>query len=489
MDIQIWETDGCKNSAEFYYEVENTYFCQNCNIYLSIEGETRRLGNLKVIRQLLSINKDYLNKIQGYINKKKLEVRWSTDLDQLKVFFEELAEVSEEVENYSKDGKAKDLYKIQERVLDLKSKITLSKTFSKYLFHKEMEKSRLKNIAKENEPLQLNFELNSDWAISEDENESSDSSIISGVDPSRYQDLIEINPTTNSELEDFKKKYFRRIDKILRKQEVDKATYEERIERLLEQMKEVEEELNKMKNKQKQKTSEKLSVSYEVLDQLYRQIISANNSFDPKSNITFNLNEVKWMNLLKTFSTIKLPPLRYYELNYIPEDSIEVKDFMRNSITNLDSYFFNLISNSQICINNYLECLKEIATKTTRTFCVCNSYITTNEFIEIVCSSKNTMNVHFRDDTIFLDEEFDFGNTMERWKIKYLGFFLSGESKRSDWVSHPNRFENLISAISRCLPLRKSWKVLGIGSCGISREFALSICSKFKLDDIEVIGG
>ena len=199
----------------------------------------------------------------------------------------------------------------------------------------------------------------------------------------------------------------------MRKQEVDKATYEERIERLLEQMTEVEEELNKMKDKQKQKTSEKLSVSYEVLDQLYRQIISANNSFDPKSNITFNLNEVKWMNLLKTFSNIKLPPLRYYELNYVPEDLIEVKDFMRNSITNLDSYFFNLISNSQICINKYLEFLKEIATKTTRTFCVCNSHITTNEFIEIVCSSKNTMNVHFRDDIIFF-----------RWRVwlwKYHG--------------------------------------------------------------------
>ena len=205
MDIQIWVTEGCKNFAEFYYEVEDTYFCQNCNIYLSIEGKTQRLGNLKVIRQLLSINKEYLNKIQGYINKKKLEVRWSTDLDQLKAFFNELAEVSEELDNYSRDGKAKDLYKIKLRVSDLKSKITLSKTFSKYLFHKEMEKSRLKNIAQENEPLQLNIEFGGDWAISEDENGSSDRSILSGVDPSRYQDLIELNPTTNSELEDFKK--------------------------------------------------------------------------------------------------------------------------------------------------------------------------------------------------------------------------------------------------------------------------------------------
>ena len=118
MDIQIWVTEGYKNFAEFYFEVEDTYFCRNCNIYLPIEGKTQRLGNLKVIRQLLSINKEYLNKIQGYINKKKLEVRWSTDLDQLKAFLEELAEVSEELDNYYRDGKEKDLYKIQLRVLD-----------------------------------------------------------------------------------------------------------------------------------------------------------------------------------------------------------------------------------------------------------------------------------------------------------------------------------------------------------------------------------
>ena len=67
MDIQICETDGCKNSAEFYYEVENTYLWQNCNIYLTNEGETSRLGDLKVIRLFLSISKEYLNKIQGYI--------------------------------------------------------------------------------------------------------------------------------------------------------------------------------------------------------------------------------------------------------------------------------------------------------------------------------------------------------------------------------------------------------------------------------------
>ena len=437
---------------------------------------------------MLSINKEYLNKIQGYINKKKLEVRWSTDLDQIKAFFDELAEVSEELDNYSRDGKAKDLYKIQLRVSDLKSKITQSKIFSKYLFHKEMEKSRLKNIAQESEPLQLNVEFNSDWAISGEENECSDSSIRSEVDPSRYQDLIELNPTTNSELEDFKKKYFKRIDQILRKQEVDKATYEERIERLLEQMSEVEEELNKMKDKQKQKTSEKIGVSYEVLDQLYRQIINADNSFDPKADITFNLNETKWMNLLKTFSKIKIPPLRYYELNYVPEDLVEVKDLMRNSITNLDSYYFNLISQSQIWWSKYLECLKEVATKTKRTFCVWNSHITTNDFIEIICSSKNSINVHLRDDTILLDEEFDFGNTMERCKIQFLSLFLSGESNRSDWISHPHRFENLISAISRCLPLRKSLKVLGVARCGINREFAHKILSKFKLDDIELIG-
>ena len=351
-----------------------------------------------------------------------------------------------------------------------------------------MEKSRLKNIAKENEPFQLYIESNSDRAISDEENKNSDRSIQSEVNPGRYQDLIKLNPTMKYDLEDFKKKYFKKIDKILREQEVDKATYEERIESLFEQMSEIDEELNKIKDKQKQNTSENLGITYGVLDQLYRQIICENNSFDPKSKLAFNLNEVRWMNLLKTLSKIKLPPLKYYELNYVPEDLIEVKDLMRNSITNLDCYYFNLISQSQIWWSKYLECLREVATKTTRTFCVCNSNITTNDFIEIICSSKNAINVHLRDDTILLDGEFDFGNNMERWKIQYIGFFLSGESNRSDWISYPNRFENIISAISRCLPLRKSLKVLGVGRCGINREFAQKILRKFMMDDIELLG-
>ena len=48
-----------------------------------------------------------------------------------------MAEVSEELKNYSRDEKAKDLYKKQQRVSDLKSKITLIKPFLSIYFIKK----------------------------------------------------------------------------------------------------------------------------------------------------------------------------------------------------------------------------------------------------------------------------------------------------------------------------------------------------------------
>ena len=49
------------------------------------------------------------------------------------------------------------------------------------------------------------------------------------------------------------------------------------------------------------------------------------------------------MNLVKELSVYKLPPVQYYILFNIPEDSEHVKKFMRNSIITISHFYFTSI--------------------------------------------------------------------------------------------------------------------------------------------------
>ena len=80
-------------------------------------------------------------------------------------------------------------------------------------------------------------------------------------------------------------------------------------------------------------------ICFDTYNSLYKEFIGQAISFNSGSSITFNLNEEKWVKLLKATSNFKLPQISYYQLYYVPEDSEEVRNFMRNSIP-VQNYFY-----------------------------------------------------------------------------------------------------------------------------------------------------
>ena len=66
------------------------------------------------------------------------------------------------------------------------------------------------------------------------------------------------------------------------------------------------------------------------------------------SNMTFSLNDQKWMTLLKVLSNFKLPEINYHRLDYVPTDSEEVRRFIINSIPTQNQFYFNCTKQEQI---------------------------------------------------------------------------------------------------------------------------------------------
>ena len=119
------------------------------------------------------------------------------------------------------------------------------------------------------------------------------------------------------------------------------------------------------------------------------------------------------MTLLKVLSNFKLPEINDFTLDYIPADSEDVKQFMKNSVSTQKIFYFNCNKQVQIEGSKYFEALKAIAKKITDSLYIKYTNFSSNEFCEILSSAKLCKNIHFYSDTIPLDSECDFGSDME----------------------------------------------------------------------------
>ena len=202
----------------------------------------------------------------------------------------------------------------------------------------------------------------------------------------------------------------------------------------------------------------------DVYKAIYEKFIGQTVTLSPSNSIAMNLNDQKWVTLLKILSNFRLPEINYYNLNYIPADSEDVKTFMINSVPTQKYFYFNITKQVQIEGSKYIESLKEVARKTTDSLYVYNTNFSAHEFCEIVSAAKSCKQLYFYYDLIPFDYECDFSAEMGECKIEQIRLAYSGGSSYSNWSQNPARFENMVAAISRCEPLSKSLKTLNIGS-------------------------
>ena len=92
-------------------------------------------------------------------------------------------------------------------------------------------------------------------------------------------------------------------------------------------------------------------------------------------------------------------------MQYVPEDSEEVRDFMRNSIPTQNQFYFNISKLFQIEASKYIEELKLVASKTLTHFYVYYTNFSLNEFCELIPAVKNVKYLYLNSDLIPLDEE------------------------------------------------------------------------------------
>ena len=169
------------------------------------------------------------------------------------------------------------------------------------------------------------------------------------------------------------------------------------------------------------------------------------------------------MSLLKVLSTFKLPVTYQYRLDNVPADSEFVRAFASNLSKRQTQFWFNWYSSTKVESSKYIRELRIAAENTFNQLGVWNLSFSVEDFKSLVVSAKHTFTLSIINSWIPLDSKFDFGDQLDSSDIQHFYVHECGNKVNGDWATNPQRFENMLEAISKSPALRNSLKTLYIG--------------------------
>ena len=117
----IWSTIEWNNKIQYYNVNEDSYYCEECAYSYFNENEFEKVGSINIIKQVMKLNQNLLYKVQNYAKEEKLAIKWRTELEQFKIFYDELAKANKDLESSLKARRLNNLQFIQTRSTNLKS--------------------------------------------------------------------------------------------------------------------------------------------------------------------------------------------------------------------------------------------------------------------------------------------------------------------------------------------------------------------------------
>ena len=113
---------GCSSKIEYHHIKEEGYFCEGCAYFYLNVGEFVKIGSAKIIKLMIELSKNLLDKVEDYAKKENLIAIWREALDQNKIFYEELDNIKIGLNEALKAKRLSIYHSLQQKSTDLKSK-------------------------------------------------------------------------------------------------------------------------------------------------------------------------------------------------------------------------------------------------------------------------------------------------------------------------------------------------------------------------------
>ena len=177
----------------------------------------------------------------------------------------------------------------------------------------------------------------------------------------------------------------------------------------------------------------------------------------PNFNLVISMNSAKRKSLLTdfVFSKLKLPNIRKIKIGCISDGNKELNSFFKNWVpSKLDLLLLNYTRNTStgIKMDFYIDSISKAIKSVQKEICLECFEIKEPELEQIVKSASDWERLILRFSDIYCSKKLDFGSSA-KYKIKFLSFtfcgYTSSKERKSDWITTPSCFKNIVEAISK----------------------------------------
>ena len=114
-------TKRCLNKVKYHHVLEDWYYCKGCALTLFKKDECIKIGSISEIQYLLTLCKNLWEKIEEYVSKEQLDLKWRHELEAHKVFKAEIDSIEDELKDTLDTKWLSNLANIERKISDLKS--------------------------------------------------------------------------------------------------------------------------------------------------------------------------------------------------------------------------------------------------------------------------------------------------------------------------------------------------------------------------------
>ena len=207
------------------------------------------------------------------------------------------------------------------------------------------------------------------------------------------------------------------------------------------------------------------------------------------------MNDAKQKSLLTDLgsSKLRLPNIRKIDINYISDGNKELNSFFQNWVpSKLDLLSVNNWMNTYtgIKMDFYIDSISKAIKSVKKEIYLTCFEIKEPELEQIIKSSSNWERLILRFNDIHCSRKLDF-SVSSKYKIKFLSFYNCGNTsfkdRKTDWISTPSCFKNIVEAISKS-GLRDSLEQVDIyGNHTLNKDKVQAMFNELGMSHISVV--
>ena len=192
-------------------------------------------------------------------------------------------------------------------------------------------------------------------------------------------------------------------------------------------------------------------------------------------------------------SKVQLPNIRKISIYHISFRNKEINSFLQNWVpSKLDLLSLNYYCSSftGIKMGLYIDSISKAIRSVSKEIVLTRFEIKESELEQIIKSASNWERFIFCSSDIHCSKKLDFSGSV-KYKMKFLSFYQCGSTdsgyRKSDWISTPSCFKNIVEAISKS-GLKDSLEEFDIyANNTLDKDGAQTMFNKLKMPYISVV--